>query len=277
MQGNTRDADSACPVTEVSISMRLTFVTWNIAADSGRDIRRQMATLGGLEPTVVALQERKDWDRDYFRALHLAEQLLGMRAFLALSAHHGCHLAVLIREDAGLRVTEQRHEHGHPFWHGAARIVVTARGYLQPVQLASVHLAPSSPTVRLAEAEAFGLAARQFPLIAGGDWNALAARDPEPPAVTGRQQRKLDRRAAEALEEAGLTDVGAHLADMTPTVGHAGGPPYRCDRIYTSLPAETVTGYQVITTADADSDHRPAIARFDLTLASTATSRSPPC
>jgi len=256
--------------------MKLTYATWNtlaggIDADNESRLRRQMALLASLSPTAVGLQECKHWDQENYRALHLAEHLLGMRGFLAPSAHHGCHLAIFIREDAGLRVTEQRHEHGDEWWHGIACILVEAEGFPQPLQLASCHLAPSSPQRRLAEAEAFALVAKRGPLIAGGDWNALAASDPEPPGpVSGEHRRKLDRGAAEAIEELGLLDVGAHARDTTPTVGHASKLAYRCDRIYTSLPAEAITGYQVITTADDVSDHRPVIADLDLTQAASA-------
>lgn len=185
------------------------------------------------------------------------------------SEHHGCHLAIFIRENAGLQVIEQRHEHGHPYWHGAARIVAHTDGLPDPIQLASVHLAPSSPVIRLAEAEALALIAKDFPALIGGDFNALPASDPEPPGTEGRGRRKLDRSAAQALEEAGFLDVGARAGDLTPTVGHASDLPYRCDRIYTTLPAETITGYQVITSADSESDHRPVLAEFDLTHAAT--------
>ena len=253
--------------------MNLTFATWNLlegGIDDGSDarLRRQMALLARREPSVVERQECWWWDRDYFATFHLTERMLGMRGFLSPSPHYGCHLAVFIREDAGLRVTGQRHEHGHPYWHDAARIVVEAAGYPQPLQLASVHLAPSSPTVRLAEAEAFGLVAKDGPVIAGGDWNALPAADPEPAvAAEGRWRRKLDRAAAEALEEAGFLDAGAHSGDMTPTVGHASELPYRCDRVYTTLPARAIAGYEVITSADAESDHRPVAVEFDLAAA----------
>jgi endonuclease/exonuclease/phosphatase family metal-dependent hydrolase len=233
--------------------MTLTFATWNLleggldAAGIDTRLRRQLAVLAALQPTVVALQECKYWDRNYFRIFHRAEQLLGLRGYLSPSAHHGCHLAVFIREGAGLQVMEQRHEHGHPYWHGAARIVVAADGYLQPLHLVSTHLAPSSPSIRLAGAEAFGLLAGDGPVIAGGDY----------------------RSAAIALEEAGFLDVGAHAGDPTPTVGHFGPDKlaYRCDRLYTTLPAETITGYRVLTEVDAESDHRPVIAAFDLTKA----------
>jgi endonuclease/exonuclease/phosphatase family metal-dependent hydrolase len=252
--------------------MKLTFATWNIngggaGAGDGARLRHQMALVAALRPSAAAIQECKYWDRGNFRALHLAERLLGMRGFLAPSAHHGCHLAVFIREEAGLRVVEQRHEHGDPWWHGVACVVVEAEGFPQPLQLASCHLAPSSPAWRLAEAEAFALVAERGPLIAGGDWNALPARDPEPPRPAGgKHRRKLDRGPAVALEETGLLDAGGHVGDMTPTVGHASELPYRCDRVYTSLPARSVTGYEVITSADGESDHRPVVAGFDLTL-----------
>jgi endonuclease/exonuclease/phosphatase family metal-dependent hydrolase len=250
--------------------MKLTCATWNIATGStgpgsGARLRRRMAVLAALAPSVAALQECTRWDRDHYRALHLAEHLLGMRGYLSTSPHDGCHLAVFVRDRAGLRVTEQRHENQYPYWHGAARVVVTADGYPHPLQLASVHLAPSSPAIRLAEAEAFALVAGKWPVIAGGDWNALPAHDPEPGTVPGRQQRKLDRRAAQALEQAGLLDAGDCAADLTPTVGHDRGLACRCDRTCTTLPAHAITGYQVITTADAESGHRPVIAEFDLT------------
>lgn len=253
--------------------MKLTFATWNIkggGTDAGDDarLRRQMALLAGLVPSVAAIQECKDWDLGNFRTFHLAERLLGMRGFLAPSAHHGCHLAVFIREDAGLRVTEQRHEHGNEWWHGVACVLVEAEGFPQPLQLASCHLAPSSSARRLAEAEAFALIAERGLLIAGGDWNALPAGDPEPPGPeSGKRRRKLDRGPAEALEEIGLLDVGAHVRNTTPTVGHASKLAYRCDRVYTSMPAAAVAGYEVVTSADAESDHRLVVAEFDLGIA----------
>jgi exodeoxyribonuclease-3 len=176
--------------------------------------------MAGLGPSVVVFQECKHWDGDDYGTFHAAERLLGMRGLLAPSAHHGCHLAVFIRGDAGLRVVKQRNEHGDEWWHGIVCMVVEADGFPWPLQLASCHLAPSSPERRLEEAQAFALIAKRGTLIAGGDWNALPASDPEPPGpVTGEHRRKLDRRAAEALEELGLTDIGAHMRDATPRSG----------------------------------------------------------
>jgi hypothetical protein len=112
--------------------MKLACATWNIkgggtgAGDAAR-LRRLMALLAGLGLSAAAIQECKYWDRGNFRTFHLAECLLGMRGFLCPSAHHGCHLAVFIREDAGLRVTEQRHEQGGEWWHSVACVLVEAR------------------------------------------------------------------------------------------------------------------------------------------------------
>jgi hypothetical protein len=76
-------------------------------------------------------------------------------------------------------------------------------------------------------------------VIAGGSWNALSATDPEPSlddTGPGHGRRVLDRSAAYALEETGFVDVAAYLRDLRPTVGHAGGLRYRCDRIYSTFP-----------------------------------------
>jgi hypothetical protein len=54
---------------------------------------------------------------------------------------------------------------------------------------------------------------------------------------------------------------------MTPTVGHDSELPYRCDRVYTSVPATAVAGYRVVTSADNESDHRLVVAEFDLGIA----------
>jgi endonuclease/exonuclease/phosphatase family metal-dependent hydrolase len=135
--------------------------------------------------------------------------------------------------------------------------------------LVSAHLAPSSPAHRLVEAEALALIAKDNRVIAGGDWNAVPAADPDPPldGVDARHaRRKLDRSAAQAIEGAGFTDVAAHLGDRTPTVGHVGPDrlAYRSDRIYTTLPPAAITGCQVVTEDEPASDHRPVIATFRL-------------
>jgi hypothetical protein len=111
---------------------------------------------------------------DYFRVLHQAERLLGMRGFLVESNHHGCHVALFIRESA-VRVTEQRHDRQPPWWHALARVVAEVGGCPAPVSLVSAHLAPSSPAIRLAGAETLSLLAKDGLVIAAGDWNAAPA------------------------------------------------------------------------------------------------------
>jgi endonuclease/exonuclease/phosphatase family metal-dependent hydrolase len=213
-------------------------------------------------------QELNDWDRDGYRLLHLAENLLGgMRGFLARSPH-SCHLGVFIREGSGLRVIRTRHEERLPYWHGVACVEAEADGFSR-LLLASAHLAPSSPAQRQIEAEAFKLIAESGALITAGDWNAVPASDPDPD-LAGKDRehirRKLDRTAARALADAGLTDIGAYVKDPTPTVGHwsADKLAYRCDRFYTNLPAGMITSHRVITDADDCSDHRPVLVTFNL-------------
>lgn len=237
--------------------------------DGDGRLRRQLAVLAGLEADAWAFQECKEWQASGYRALFLAERVLGMRGFLARSNHHGCHLAVFVREPAGIRVTGQRHEQAPPYWHAVARVVIEADGSPGPLHLVSAHLAPSSPSIRLAEAEALGLLAKDGPVIAGGDWNAVPAADPDPPldgVDPGHARRKLDRAPARAIEEAGFTDVAAHCGNQTPTVGHLGPDrlAYRCDRIYTTLPPAAIEGYRVVTEDEPASDHRPIVATFNL-------------
>jgi hypothetical protein len=114
----------------------------------------------------------------------------------------------------------------------------------------------------LAEKSALG------PLVIGGDWNAFPRNAPDPGvewAHEGKRRRKTDTRAAEALAEF-MTDVGELLGVRTPTVGHRGdGVPYQCDRVYTTLDASAITGFEVIQEdGEPESDHRPAIATFTL-------------
>ena len=247
------------------------FGSYNLRAggfDDGRDerLRHQLVLLADVGADAWAFQECTGWRASGCRALFLAEQMLGLRGFLVPS-DHGCDLAVFVRQSVGLRVTAERHEQGHPYWHAVARIVVETAWPGSALHLVSADLAPSSPSIRRAEAEAFALIARDGPVIAGGDWKAVPTTDPEPGVDRidpGQVRRELDRSAAYALEEAGFIDVAAHLGDLRPTVGHVSGPRYRRDRIYTTLPPEAITSYQVVTEYEPASPHRPIVATFDL-------------
>jgi endonuclease/exonuclease/phosphatase family metal-dependent hydrolase len=248
------------------------FGSYNLLAggfDDGRDdrLRHQLSLLAKVSADAWAFQECTGWRNAGCRALFAAEQILGLRGFLVSSSHHGCDLAVFVRESSGIRVVAEQHEMGHPYWYAVAHLVAETNRPDTSLHLVSAHLAPSSPTIRLAEAEALALIAQNGLVIAGGDWNAMPVTDPEPPLGAldpGHAHQKFDRSAARALEEAGFIDVGAHRGDLRPTVGHVDGLHYRCDRLYTTLPAQAIIGYQVVSEYEPASDHRPIVATFNL-------------
>jgi endonuclease/exonuclease/phosphatase family metal-dependent hydrolase len=281
---------------------KLTAITYNLRDGGGDDRRlaRQLDLLARLNPSVLALQECKWWDRNGFRRLHQAERVLRMRGFLAESNRHGCHIALFVRESAGIRVTGWYPDSAAPYWHVLARLVTEVDGYHRPVHIVGAHLAPSSPAIRLAEAETFSLLTGPgHDVIALGDFNAIPATGPDP-ALDGvtrvKARRKLDRRAAQAIEDAGFTDTGAQATNRAPTVGFTGPDrlAYACDRIYTTLPPEAVAGFRVIGADElgagpADvitvqavagvrvlSDHLPAAADFALGSGAAAPTAAPP-
>jgi hypothetical protein len=236
-------------------------------------LRRQLVLLADARADAWVFQGCSGWGDRGGETLFLAEQILGLRGFLALSSHYGGDLAVFVREPAGLRVTAERHEHGYPFWYAVARLVIATSWPGTTFHLVSAHLAPSSPTIRLAEAEALAVIAQDGLVIAGGSWNALSADDPEPSLdgiQHGHGRRVLDRSAAYALEETGFVDVAAYLRDLRPTVGHDGGLRYRCDRIYSTFPLNAIVSYEVIEEHEPVSGHRPLVATFDLESANHA-------
>jgi hypothetical protein len=233
-------------------------------------LRRQLVLLSDVRADAWVFQGCLGWRASGGRMLFLAEQILGLRGFLALSSHHGGDLAVFVREPAGLRVTAERHEHGYPFWHAVARLVVATPWPGTTFHLVSADMAPTSSAIRLAEAEALAMIAEDGLVIAGGSWNALSAADPEPSVngiEPGRGRRGLDRSAAYALEESGFVDVAGYLRDLRPTVGHSGGLRYRCDRIYSTFPVSAIVSYEVIEEYEPVSRHRPLVATFNLDAA----------
>jgi endonuclease/exonuclease/phosphatase family metal-dependent hydrolase len=257
--------------------MELAFGTYNFefgGIDDGNPsrLRRQLTMLDDVQADVWAFQECSNWQDPRTRTLALVEEALDMRGYLARSNRGPrCDIAVFVRETSGIRVIEQRHEETPPYWHGVAHVIAEIEGY-GLIRFASAHLAPSTPELRVIEAEAFALIAEKNELgrlIAGGDWNAFpaSAADTDNTGIhPGKIRRKNDTRAAAALDEY-MTDTGAHLGVTTPTVGHrrADTLAYRCDRVYTTLPPEAITGSQVIHEDSPESDHRPAVATFRLT------------
>jgi hypothetical protein len=157
---------------------------------------------------------------------------------------------------------------GRSWWpnRSASRLVTEVDGYPRPLHLTGSHSAPSSPAIRLAEAETFSLLTGPgHDVIALGDWNAIPATGPDP-ALDGvsrvEARRKLDRRAAQAIEDAGFIDAGARAGNRVPTAGFAGPDrlAYACDRIYTTLPPEAVLGYRVIGGDEPATGHGDAAA-----------------
>jgi endonuclease/exonuclease/phosphatase family metal-dependent hydrolase len=196
----------------------------------------------------------------------MAEQKLGMRGFPVRSNHHGCHLIIFVRPPC--EVTAICHDRAAPYWHALCEVRARVGG--TELTLANAHLAPSAPTIRRCEAEPLKLVARRakagtsIPAIMMGDFNAIPWGDPDPDPPQGidpgKYAAKRDRAPARAIEQAGFIDVGHHVGDLAPTVGHLGGLPYRCDRIYTTLPSGSIAGYQVIHEAEPYSDHLPVTA-----------------
>ncbi len=223
-----------------------------------------------------------------------------MRGFLAPPNHHGCHIALFVRESAGIHVTGWHADRAAPYWHALARLITEVDGCPRPLHVVGAHLAPSSPAIRLAEAETFSLLTGPgHDVIALGDWNAIPATGPDP-ALDGASRvtarRKLDRRAAQAIEDAGFTDAGAQAGNRMPTAEFAGPDrlAYACDRIYTTLPPEAVLAYRVIGGSEPDpghedvaagqaaagvrdlSDHLPAVAVFGLSPPDPPAGHGPP-
>jgi len=233
-------------------------------------LRRQLGLLADVRADAWLFQECEGWRDSAGQTLFLAEQILGLRGFVAASSPRGGDLAVFVKESAGLRVTAEEHEDGYPFCHAPIRLGIATPWPGASFQLVTAHLAPTSPTIRLAEAEALAALADDGLVIAGGSWNALAAADPEPTLTSSKSNyghRVLDRSAASAIEESGFADVAAFLRDLRPTVGHAGGLRYRCDRIYSTFPLEAIVSYEVIEEYEPVSAHRPVVATFDIEAA----------
>lgn len=239
----------------------------------GDDARllRQIDLLRGLELDVIGLQEAKWGEHGRSRLEDVADRLGLGWADLVPSNFHGCDLAIMVRETDRVKVARTRHLTGPPFVHAHGDVELMIADRPRPVRFMVGHAAPSSPTSRLAEAELVGVY-RGLDVIYAADFNAAAiwetphttSTDPHHVVDPHRAGQKGDTRPAHELDFAGLIDIGAHMNDATPTVGHASADrlSYRCDRIHTTLDYEAITGYCVVTTADDLSDHRPVWAEF---------------
>jgi endonuclease/exonuclease/phosphatase family metal-dependent hydrolase len=251
-------------------ALKVRFGTYNLR-DGGLDdesptrLTRQATMLKRLDLDLLALQEAKWGTYRDTRRNYIADRLGMTWARRVPSNFHGCDIAMFVRERKQMRAGKERHLTGPPWVHCHGDVELQVAG--QPLRWMAGHMAPSSPTLRLGEAELLGVY-RKEPVVYVADCNAVALG--ETPDTTGVEpvhaKNKLDPRAALALEDAGFLDIGAHLRDPTPTVGYhrADRLEYRADRIYTTLPAEWITGYGVVDGADDLSDHRAVWAEITI-------------
>ncbi|RBQ12172.1 hypothetical protein DP939_44310 [Spongiactinospora rosea] len=252
--------------------MKLTVVSYNLkdgGIDDGNKKRffAQIDRLAGLDADLIGVQEAKYWRKRRHGPLHEAADRLGMTGIMVRSNHHGCDTVILIRKQRGLRVIRTDHDRSGLRWHALAAAELAVEGRDRPLWFLNTHFAPSSPLLRQIEAETLDLF-RDRDAILVGDFNGAAAGETVtagPEVHPAKARRKADRGAAEAIEESGFIDIAALWGDATPTVSD---PPYRADRIYTTLPAKAVQHYQAIKEEDMEedphSDHFPVLGVFDV-------------
>ena len=261
------------------------FVTWNILDGATPTVRgddrmgQVLGVLAMLAPDVLVLQEANDFDKDDYVRLHLVENRLGMRGFLAL-ADTGYHLAVLIRRDIPIlsHFTDRKN-----FFHSLVGVTIQLPGE-DAIQVLGAHLCPHSTQVRLAESQHL---VRRL----GSDVETILLADLNAPSITSRAteslrgmppyyraryvepgQRTPDTRVAQLLEQCGLVDVPrslGNLEDTIPTGLDVFGSTFgglRLDHIYASSGlAAYARAVEVVRTSEVDraSDHFPVLADFN--------------
>lgn len=264
--------------------------------DDNHRWQTEVEVITDVDPDVLLVQEARGFDAEGCRQLFEAEQALGMRGLLAVAPHTGQHTAVFLAPP--LRPLRFDVDSVH-FHHALAQASVEVPGFAEPVTLASIHLSPLSPALRLTEVGWLAaLAAPDRLAVIAGDANSLAPGDPAPqdwaalPAhfrvryladpVDG-QPRAADRSALRFLHDAGFRDAAAQYGDPgTPTVPTAGYPtaefiPFRSDHVLLSPRlAPHLTRYQVLDdprTATA-SDHLPVLIELAAAPAEAADTRA---
>ncbi|RKS68115.1 endonuclease/exonuclease/phosphatase family metal-dependent hydrolase [Actinomadura pelletieri DSM 43383] len=263
------------PPTTTHCELRLAY--WNLhegGLDGENDERLQQAVqiLGAEDLDVVCLGEARWSERGNptgNRRLHQVARELGMTGrYLVPSKYYRCDMAIFLKEDK-LQLVEERHEHGMPWFHALARLETVVDGFGR-LDLVFNHFAPSMPTIRALEAEAFKLLGK-VPVIAAGDYNAVAEHDDvDPEAFKADKEHKLDRRPAHIIAEAGFIDAGAEYGNLSSTVGWRNGRRFRCDRVYHNIKNAQITGFTVISPEVSEdpsldlSDHGGVIARLAL-------------
>ncbi|RFS81451.1 hypothetical protein D0T12_31365 [Actinomadura spongiicola] len=231
-------------------------------------LRKQLAVLSRLNLDLLGLQEAT-WGVHSPDVTNFVSSELGMSwPYVGRSPFYGCDLAAFVRQSDHLTVEDVTHLTSPPFVHSLLNLKLRIDGHPRPIHFLIGHCAPSSPTIRMAEAELLTVH-RHLDLIYVADFNAAAIGD-KPDAHEHdldpyKAAKKFDTSPAEELAAAGFHDIGYIWGDRTPTVGHGDDTlAYRCDRIYTTLPTAWITGFGVERGADDLSDHRPVWAELTI-------------
>lgn len=226
-------------------------------------------------PDILTLQECNHFERDGYRRLYAFERALGMRGLLGI-APSGFHVAVFTRNAQFVQ-----HELTAD-WVQHAILRVDMLVDRKPLTVTSAHLCPFGGTTRLNEAQFVAGSARGERVLLAGDLNALSPHDVGhyDPASWGPRRNarhtlpgggKLDTRAIEVLEDAGLVDLARQCAtEFVPTALtplRVGSSKYnvRLDYLFaTPSLAHSVRSVEVIRGEQADyaSDHYPVVAHW---------------
>lgn len=244
----------------------------------GRRFELQADLVAAADPDILLVQEWKAFLADGQARRFAAESRLHRRALVAEAPATAQNTAILVKPEVEILRFEADAVHFH---HVAAIAQLRPAGHPRAVTVASVHLCPNSPDVRLREASYLAaLADEREHVLIGGDFNSVSPHDPEP-ALGDLPARfrfryadaagQADHRTLAALEQAGFVDIGHALETVpTPTVpgaAFAGSEfvPFRCDYlIATPGLAAVAHDYRVVRSAEAGkaSDHYPIVCAF---------------
>jgi hypothetical protein len=209
--------------------------------------RDALDMLPSLDADAYCLQECRGWRTD-----GRLDKLTAATGTVAYVAPHpsglvpafpdgqpypvGYDLTIIVRE--GIRVGEFRPNPPHltyPAGVHAAALTLLLDGWVEPLWIVNVHLCPWDGDIRHHQAAAVASYMQHPYALVCGDWNFIGLADPEPDYRQLPAHLRLDnalpgcapgnpisdRRGAQRLTDAGLTDVGAQLgAADTPTSGH---------------------------------------------------------
>ncbi|WP_435612150.1 endonuclease/exonuclease/phosphatase family protein [Streptomyces sp. bgisy159] len=272
-------------------------ISWNLlngGQDNGDRYRlgRAVDIIRSCEADLVFLQEARNFDAQDNRLLNDVGRRLRLAGFLS-TADSGYHVAAFVRHELGATCAR----FGRPdFFHAliSIRIPLPNGGVLHAL---GAHWCPDSPEIRLAEAEhLIRLLRGDEPALVVGDLNS-----PEPHAdhtstfakaqlrirtryLASDGSGKVDARALECLESAGLVDVGrlrGSTGHTLPTPLPLPGPSFprlRLDYCYATEPlAAIVTDYRVLKNAETDqiSDHYPIVVDIDVSRLDIEHAESP--